>query len=385
MRSRHFTRSTSIAIVVSSVLGLIPATAVAQDPEASPAIEAMTDAPRVAEPAADPQADDVWLLRSGGATFELPDGTVTVPSAAPIDGPGAVIQLDGETGEVLSVLDAAVDGCTWTDLVGPRDGVVWLIAYDPSPTTAGAGSCVGRFPLDGSQPTLLAFEPGSSERFGGYMGKPDQAAVVDGDLYFQAYTEIKPDGQAQLGLFRFDPEAGTVDVVLPEIFGLARSGDQLFIMGPRGLMVVEPGSLEPRSLGIGKKQGLSAPQNLLLAASDEVVAITDAYGKGVAVDPATGTVLGDLGARDLFDPTVVGQDVWAQVFKKGEPTAGVVVPGGKAKFRTDTCEWCHAGTVQVTPDAVWTTFDGILRRIDRATREVTLELDLADVATQVPS
>ncbi len=385
MRPRRFTRSTSMAIIASSVLGLVPSAAFAQQLEASPSIEATADPASTAELASDPQADDVWLLRSEGATFQASDGTVSIPSAAPIDGPGAVIQLDGETGEVLSVLDAAVDGCAWTDLVGPRDGVVWLIAYDPSPTTDGAGSCVGRFPLDGSQPILLAFEPGSSERFGGYMGKPDQAAVVDGDLYFQAYTEIAPNGQAQLGMRRFDPEAGTVDVVLPEIFGLARSGDALFIMGPRGLMVVEPGSLEPRPLGIGKKQGLSSPQNLLLAASDEVVAITDAYGKGVAVDPATGTVLGDLGAKGLFDPTVVGQDVWAQVFKKGEPTAGVVVPGGKAKFRTDACEWCHAGTVKVTPDAVWTTFGGILRRIDRATREVTLELDLADVAAQLPS
>lgn len=363
----------SLALALAAVMPLI-GTALAQDETSG--------------------SDDPWLLRAPVAQAS---------AQVPLVGDEAVVRLDGTTGAVTRIIPApVVDGCEWQTMVGPADGAIWLVRTTPSylalspdhPVLGGGpvpAMCVARLPLDGSEPEVYRTKDVFSfDDIYTFDPKSKVAAHAD-ELYLAGKLFTYPDREgaeprAEAGLFRFDAASGALDLVVPRATGVGTAAGKLFMMvaddspysSCHEIRVLDPGTARARALGgVKKKRGCAS-----LAVGERVVAVHQSYPSASVMlfDPATEKRVRRFKADQLPLPLVADEALWTRTVKAGRWVPAFVTNGKKPKLEADDCVACTDPLVSIVSGAVWTMDGATLQRIDPATREVTLELDLRQVS-----
>ena len=343
----------------------------------------------------------------GNVDASLPDDAAT--DLWLLSSQATISRLDGTTGEVVGQFDVTTDDCYWEVLAGPADGAFWLMDSGDQGkrgnTNAGVEPievsrfCLGRFPLDGSEPQVF------------WIGLPDgttfdieDAVVLHDVLWMAAFVspggEVRPD---QHLLFRLDLSAGVEQSGIEQgskaVGAVGLLGDGLVIgqipkkskdMAWRPAAFTPDGG-KPKALDIGLKKKEAFEGGI--ATGDGLVAFLDE--KPVVYDPASGTVVRPRMPK-YWDPegtpTVLTKDAiwtapdWTQIY------AVPLIDGAAPVKATEPCNDMILSArgecpsiVGATPGAVWVADLPVvdesaagplrLRRFDTATGQPTVEVD----------
>jgi len=384
----------SLALAVG---GVGPARA--QEPSAESQPPTAVPAAATAVPAAAAETSDLWMLTSQQA----------------------VTRFDGRTGQVVAQLDVTTEGCLWERLVGPSEGSLWLMTerFQADEMLAMGLDveqfCIGRFPLDGSGPQIVAWDPRSAP--GGAtpaaMVQVEDAVALDGALWLSVFESADPfisDDDFTLRRLRDGSgiEPTVLETVAPLVAAVGLHEDGLVVgklpkpkrahtwkaVWRPATLAVETGDTKALKAGLKKKEtfrrGILTGGGLIAFVDDERFVLRDTV-SGKTVRPKVH--LFDRSAQLVLTPGAA----WVSGIRRAGGALQVVpTDSGKpeAVVECDPLVMDFGGTCPIlvgsTPGAVWfVARDGdpvtgqleplMLSRLDVSTREVTAQVDISAI------